>query len=95
MSNSSGINSRNHHLTVLQPLDHHTVGLVRQPVVPVHTKIERGIKLNPMQKNFLEKFENMRRDALDPSAELGTDAKAVTGVPTRRGLFTVEKISKK
>lgn len=95
MSNPSGINSRNHHLAMLQPLDHHTVGLVRQPVGPVTTKIERGIKLNSMQKDFLAKFENMRRDALDPSSEFGQDLKAAARVPARRGLFTVEKISKK
>lgn len=96
MSNPPSINSRNNRFGVLHPAgDCRPATPVRLQTEQVHSKIERGIRLNSMQKDFLEKFENMQRDARDLSCAFTQRAAANELIPGLPNLVEVKKISEK
>ena len=95
MSNSSSINSRHSHVATLQ-----SVECTSGSVLPVKSKnepskIERGVRLNPMQKDFLAKFENLRRDARDPAPAFTQHAVAYRITVAPHVLVPVKKITDK
>ena len=94
MSNPSGINFRNNRFAVLHPTGEDVQATVsHSQVEQAPSKIERGIRLNPMQKDFLTKFENMRRDARDMAGAFTQHVAANEVEPVRRNLVQVKKIS--
>lgn len=95
MSNPPGINSRNNRVALLQSSECNSGAPARQQADVSASKIERGIRLNPMQKDFLTKFENMRRDARDLPTAFTQHALASNTKRAPCGLVPVKKISEK
>ena len=92
MSNSSSINSRHSHVATLQSVECTSETIPTGKGKDEPSKIERGVRLNPMQKDFLTKFESLRRDARDVSSAFTQHAVAQCITIAPRVPASVKKI---
>lgn len=94
MSIPPGINVRKCRLSIVHTPAQPSVAPAQHQAEARPSMIEKGIRLNRMQKEVLKKFENMQSGARDLStkfAQLPRDNAALT----RCGLVQVKKISEK